>query len=128
MRFRLVYSKDYLIDIGSHVFPTAKYNLIKKRLLRDFGAEEIEFIEPPPARDEDVLLVHSKEYVEKLKNGALTREEILTLELPYSRELVRASFLCCGWTILASRIAKKDGLGIHIGGGFHHAFSDHGEG
>ena len=128
MRARLVYSKDYLVDIGNHVFPTLKYGLIKERLLKDFPQNEIEFLEPAPAQDEDVLLVHTAGYVNKLKTGALTREEELTLELPYSEGLVRASFLCCGGTILASRIAKEEGLGIHIGGGFHHAFPDHGEG
>lgn len=72
--------------------------------------------------------MHEKNYLDKLKKGTLTDEEIFRLELPYSKGIVRAALLCCGGTILASEIALTDRLGIHIGGGFHHAFPDHGEG
>jgi len=63
-----------------------------------------------------------------LKEGTLSDDEIRIMELPYSAEIVRASIICCGGTILAGRIALEDGIGIHLGGGFHHAFADHGEG
>ena len=128
MPFRLVYSKDYLVDIGNHVFPISKYKHIKERLLKSPFAREIEFLNPTKADDADILAVHTEEYLEKLKNGTLTREEIFALELPFSKGLVSAALLASGGTILASRIALKDALGIHIGGGFHHAFPDHGEG
>ncbi len=128
MHPRLVYSKDYCVDIGSHVFLTSKYVRVRERLLRDSAGKDIEFLTPPPARDEDVLRVHTQEYVKKLTSGTLSKEDIILLELPYSKALVDASFLCCGGTILASRVALEDGIGIHIGGGFHHAFPDHGEG
>ncbi|MBI4974255.1 MAG: histone deacetylase [Candidatus Omnitrophica bacterium] len=126
---RLVYSKDYAVDIGNHIFPTAKYNRIKERLLKESPLKiKIEFVTPKSSSDEDILLVHEKNYLDKLKKGTLTDEEIFRLELPYSKGIVRAALLCCGGTILASEIALTDRLGIHIGGGFHHAFPDHGEG
>lgn len=126
---RLVYSKDYAVDIGSHVFPTSKYKLIKEKLSKESAfTNRLTFVPPIPASDEDILAAHGREYLHKLKNDALTEEEILRLELPLSGELVNASILCCGGTIMASEIAFKDKLGIHIGGGFHHAFPDHGEG
>lgn len=126
---RLVYSKDYAVDIGNHVFPTSKYKSIKERLQKDPSVKKIiDYAVPSPAKDEEILLVHEKGYLDKLKNGALSEDEIFTLELPYSKELVRASLLCCGGTILASKIALEERVGIHIGGGFHHAFPDHGEG
>lgn len=125
---RLVYSKDYAVDIGSHIFPTSKYNRIKERLEGPPFKNKIDFVTPKIASDEDILLVHSKIYLDKLKKGTLTEEEVLRLELPYSKELFHASLVCCGGTILASGIALDDRLGIHIGGGFHHAFPDHGEG
>src|SRR5438045_7346221 len=50
------------------------------------------------------------------------------MEIPYSRELVRAFWLAAGGSILAADCALKDGIAINIGGGFHHAFPDHGEG
>jgi acetoin utilization deacetylase AcuC-like enzyme len=126
---RLVYSKTYAVDIGEHVFPTSKYDRIKENLLASPNPRiKLEFVTPAEASDDDVLLVHERGYLDKLKKGTLTPEEIFRLELPYSKALVRSSLVCCGGTILASRIALEDGLGIHIGGGFHHAFSDHGEG
>lgn len=125
---RLVYSKHYCVDIGQHVFPTVKYRLIYHKLIDEEKLSSSDFVEPEPAGDEDLFLVHTKEYVEKLKTGTLSAAEVLMLELPYSEELVRASYLCVGGTILASRIALETGVGIHIGGGFHHAFPDHGEG
>ncbi len=126
---RLVYSKDYAVDIGTHVFPTLKYNLIRERLLsRSAFKARLEFVQPEPAGDEDILLVHDKPYLEKLNKGELSDEEIFRLEVPYSKKLVSASLLCCGGTILATEIALSKRLGIHIGGGFHHAFPDHGEG
>lgn len=126
---RLVYSKDYAVDIGSHIFPTSKYKLIKDKLSKSSAfTNRLAFVSPVPASDDDILAVHDREYLDKLKNGTLTEGEIARLELPYSHQLVRASLLCCGGTIMASEIALKDKLGIHIGGGFHHAFPDHGQG
>lgn len=128
-RIRLVYSKDYAVDIGAHVFPTSKYNQIRERLQRErrFGPR-IDFVRPEPATDSEITAVHDRAYLEKLMKGSLSREEIFRLELPYSKELVRAAIVCCGGTIAACDIAFEERCGIHIGGGFHHAFADHGEG
>ena len=116
------------MDIGNHVFPTVKYRLIRDRLVKEGIMGEGDFVSPEIASDGDVLTVHTPRYLAKLKEGGLSREEILTLELPYSEGLVRSSLLCCGGTILACRMAVEGGIGIHLGGGFHHAFPDHGEG
>jgi acetoin utilization deacetylase AcuC-like enzyme len=125
---RVVYSDEYEVDIGPHVFPTEKYRLIRKGLMEEKVLGEGDFEFPQLASEEDVLLVHSKEYISKLKNGRLSAEEVFKLELPYSQKIVRSSYICVGGTILSSKIALERGLGIHIGGGFHHAFRDHGEG
>lgn len=125
---KIVYSEDYYVDIGDHVFPTVKYRLIHNRLIEERVLRKEDVVSPSIAGDEDVLLVHTPQYLKKLKEGKFSREEILTLELPYSKELVKSSLLCCGGTILASQMALKKGVGIHLGGGFHHAFADHGEG
>src|SRR5713226_1917659 len=126
--FKLVYSDDYYLPIGSHVFPAEKYKCIHDRLLASGIAEPSDFVIPRPATDEDVLLVHTPQYVEKLKTGTLSAREELELEVPYSPELVRAFWLAAGGSILAADHALNDGVAISIGGGFHHAFPDHGEG
>jgi acetoin utilization deacetylase AcuC-like enzyme len=126
--FKLVYSDDYYLPIGSHVFPAEKYKRIHDRLLASGIAAPSDFVVPSPATDRDVLLVHTPQYVEKLKTGTLSAREQLELEVPYSPELVRAFWLNAGGSILAADHALNDGMAISIGGGFHHAFPDHGEG
>ncbi len=126
--FKLVYSDDYYLPIGAHVFPAEKYRRIHDRLIGSGVAEHSDFISPHPASDEDVLLVHTPQYVHKLKTGTLTAREELEMEIPYSPELVRSFWLAAGGSILAANHALKDGVAFNIGGGFHHAFPDHGEG
>ena len=126
--FKLVYSDDYYLPIGSHVFPSEKYKCTHDRLLASGMAAPSDFVTPRPATDQDVLLVHTPQYVHKLKTGTLTALEELELEVPYSPELVRAFWLAAGGSVLAASHALDDGVAISLGGGFHHAFPDHGEG
>ena len=126
--FKLVYSDDYYLPIGAHVFPAEKYNRIHERLLASGVAASSDFVVPLPATDQDVLRVHTPQYVQKLKTGTLSAREQLELEVPYSPELVRAFWLAAGGSILAADHALNDGVAFSIGGGFHHAFPDHGEG
>jgi acetoin utilization deacetylase AcuC-like enzyme len=128
LAFKLVYSDDYYLPIGAHVFPAEKYRRIHDRLIATGIADASDFVTPQPASDQDILLVHRPEYVHKLKTGTLSAREELQLEVPYSPELVRAFWLAAGGSILAADYALKDGVAINIGGGFHHAFPDHGEG
>jgi acetoin utilization deacetylase AcuC-like enzyme len=125
---KLVYSDRYDLNLGSHVFPSTKYRLVKEKVLREHIAEPGDFVEPSPASDDDIALVHNREYLRKLQAGRLSYVEILRLEIPYSPELVRAVWLCTGGSILAGRLALEDGACVNVGGGFHHAYPDHGEG
>jgi acetoin utilization deacetylase AcuC-like enzyme len=126
--FKLVYSDDYYLPIGAHVFPAEKYQRVHKRLIQTGVAEPSDFVAPRPASDRDILLVHTPVYVQKLKAGALSAHEELQLEIPYSPELVRAFWLAAGGSILAADLALRERVAFNIGGGFHHAFPDHGEG
>jgi len=126
--FKLVYSEGYYLPIGQHVFPAQKYRLIYQRLITSGIAEQTDFVEPKPALDKDILLVHTSEYVYKLQYGMLTAAEELQMEIPYSEELVDAYWLAAGGSILAAHHALAEGVAFNIGGGFHHAFPNHGEG
>jgi acetoin utilization deacetylase AcuC-like enzyme len=101
---------------------------VHDRLLALKVAEAADFVAPRAAADEDILLVHTPQYVQKLKTGTLSAREELEMELPYSPELVRAFWLAAGGSVLAADYALNNGVAINIGGGFHHAFPDHGEG
>lgn len=126
--FKLIYSDGYDLHLGAHVFPSQKFRLIHDRLLSAGIASPEDFVAPEPAADEDVLRVHSRDYVRKLKTGSLSATEIARLEIPYSREMIEACWLAAGGSILAGRCALADGWAANIGGGFHHACPDHGEG
>lgn len=126
--FKLVYDERYDLNLGAHVFPSQKFRLIHDRLLEDKLAEADDFLAPKPAVDEDILRVHSQDYVYKLKSGSLSQAEILRMEVPYSKKLVQACWLAAGGSILAGERAIEDGWGANVGGGFHHACADHGEG
>jgi acetoin utilization deacetylase AcuC-like enzyme len=126
--FKVVYHPNYDLNLGLHVFPSQKFRLIQLQLLRDEIAAPEDFVLPEEATDADLLRVHTPEWIGKLKNGTLTASEIMKLEVPYSPELARAVWLAAGGSILAGQLALRDGFGCNLGGGFHHAFANHGEG
>ena len=125
---KLVYSDRYDLNLGNHVFPSVKYRLVKENLLHEHIVAPGDFIEPPPASDDDIALVHHREYLRRLQTGKLSYLEVLRLEIPYSPELIRAVWLSAGGSILAGRLTLEDGVAVNVGGGFHHAYPDHGEG
>jgi acetoin utilization deacetylase AcuC-like enzyme len=125
---KLIYDDRYDLNLGAHVFPSQKYRLVYERLLQDAIASQEDFLKPLPASDEDILRVHSQDYVYKLKTGSLTRAEVMRMEVPYSTELIEACWLAAGGSILSARRALEEGFSANLGGGFHHAYPDHGEG
>ena len=126
--FKVVYHPNYDLNLGPHVFPSQKFRLIQLMLLRDEIAGPEDFVLPEEATNSDLLRVHTAEWLGKLRNGTLTPGEIMKLEVPYSPELARAVWLAAGGSILAGQLALRHGFGCNLGGGFHHAFANHGEG
>jgi len=126
--YPLIYHDQYDLNLGAHVFPAVKYRLVRQRLMEEGLAGDGDFLAPEPAGDEQLLLVHDRGWLQRLKTGTLSYEEVIRLEIPYSRQMVNAFLLAAGGTILAGRCALEGGVGFNIGGGFHHAFAGHGEG
>ena len=122
---RVIYSPRYEMPLGGHVWPTAKYRLIAERLA---GRTEFTFDAPSAASWDDLALVHTHEYLEKLRLNSLTPEEVATLELPWRPEIADGFRMMVGGTCAAVSCALRDGAAAHIGGGLHHAFANHGEG
>ncbi len=124
---KFVYSDRYKLDIGAHVFPTDKYLLVHDRLAADGLAKPGDFVEPPEPNPEEVRLVHTDEYVDDMLNLRWTPRTVRS-ELPLTWEVVNGYFLHASGTVQACRLALENGVAMHIGGGFHHAFADQGEG
>ena len=123
-----VTSDAYRVDIGAHVFPTEKYAALRQRLLAEHGAQPVDFIDPPAASAAEVLRVHTPSYFSRCRDNRLKQREIMQLELPWSPQLFEASVRSVRGTIISGDLATQHGIGLHLGGGFHHAFADHGEG
>jgi len=111
-----------------HRFPIAKYALLRQIVLDD-GIVPAECMHDPSrvSRD-DLLLVHTADYVDRFTHGKLTDEEIRRLGFPWSDALVERSFRAAGGTAEAARFALAHGIAMNLAGGTHHAFPSHGEG
>jgi acetoin utilization deacetylase AcuC-like enzyme len=146
----IVYAARYHIDIGLHVFPTEKYARVADHYVGD-GPRPAAVIEPEPATWQQLALVHTGEYLAKMRDGTMTPEDVGQLELPWSTAMVEGFRLMVGGTIRAALIAcglqhddqtqsaqsaqrikpfagSPFNVVAHIGGGLHHAFPNHGEG
>ena len=101
----VVYSPRYRIDIGPHVFPTDKYQRVHARLIETGVIRPSDVVEPEPAGWADLERVHTADYLERLRHGAMTPADVQQLELPWSREMVEGFRLMTGGTIQAALIA-----------------------
>ena len=126
---RVFYTPRYYADIGEdHIFPIRKFEMVRDRLVEEGTLQLADLREPEPASVEDVLLVHTRDYVSRLCDGNLTAAELRRLGLPWSRALVQRSFYAVGGTIAAARSALEEGIASNLAGGTHHSFADRGEG
>ncbi len=126
---KVFYSPYYYADIGeNHVFPIRKFELVRDKLLAEGTLKSTNLVEPQPAKIGDVELVHTRDYITRLRAGRLTGREVRRLGLPWSKSLVRRSFLATAGTIRAARWALKNRVASNLAGGTHHAFPDRGEG
>ena len=147
-----LYAADWArVDLPpGHRFPMEKYLLTREAIEKespDFLKYSMRF--SPTARKEDVLLVHDKEYVERVLTQKLTREEARTIGFPMSEESdgyaskflsedetkrgeqhVTRSLASTGGTIKMTRDVLEHGFmwAGQLAGGTHHAFAGHGEG
>jgi acetoin utilization deacetylase AcuC-like enzyme len=98
----VVYSPRYRIDLGLHVFPTEKYPLVYGQLLARALIQPSDVVEPVAAEWEQLALVHTGEYLARLRDGTMTDDDVAQLEIPYSREMVDGFRVMVGGTIEAA--------------------------
>jgi acetoin utilization deacetylase AcuC-like enzyme len=124
---RCVYSERYRMDFLGHVFPTEKYPMIAEQLEEEGILDSKDIVEPIPPDPEDLALVHDPAYIRDLIELRWTRSTMFS-ELPLNRSIIEGFILAAGGTCETSRIALRDGIGYHVGGGFHHASRARAEG
>jgi len=120
---RVVFSPKYEVGYGDHSFATKKFSLVARGL-----SSSCTFVEPPEPSRAELLLAHDAAWIDKVVSAKMSPDDIERLEIPFSPEISRAHLLAVGGTLLAARDALEYGVGLHCGGGSHHAFRDHGEG
>ncbi|WP_369811125.1 histone deacetylase family protein [Hymenobacter mellowenesis] len=126
---RLATSDHYTLDLPEgHRFPIAKYALIREQLLWQGIAAPADFYEPGLCAEQDVLRVHTAEYWHKVRDLQLSPAEVRRLGLPQSPQLVRRSLSSSAGTLQSALHALRDGIGLNLAGGTHHAFAERGEG
>lgn len=126
---KIFHSDEFHISLpDGHRFPMGKYSLLRQRVEASELSETCTLGVPDQATDEEILAVHTPEYVEKIRTGALSGMEVRRMGFPWSPQLAERSFRSVGGTLAASRAAMKDGTAVNLSGGTHHAFPDRGEG
>jgi acetoin utilization deacetylase AcuC-like enzyme len=121
------YSQAYIADIGFHVFPIEKYRLVANALKEQHHISQAAFIEPQAATRVQLLRVHTERYLDDL-DDCLWTPRTSQSELPLNAQIVRMFALACGGTMCAAALALDEGVAVHLGGGFHHAFAEKAEG
>jgi acetoin utilization deacetylase AcuC-like enzyme len=113
---------------NGHRFPISKYTLLRERVIAE-GIVPFDHVHDPGRVDrEDLLLVHTADYIDRFTIGQLTRDEERRLGFPWSEALVERSYRAAGGTLEATRHAVTHGISMNLAGGTHHAFPGHGEG
>ncbi len=124
----VVYSEHYALSLGEHPWHTSKYARVLDRLKTQGVLTDQDVIEARLAEDEDILRVHTLEFWQKLNDVDFSMEEIERLEIPVNQAVVDFFWRTAGGSIQASEQALQDGVCVHLGGGFHHAYPSYGSG
>jgi len=111
-----------------HRFPMDKYELLPQQLILEGTVEEDQFFSPGFLTDDIILLTHSTDYLDKLKNLTLSKKEIRSIGFPVRSDLIHRGRCIAQGTIDCARYAFDYGVALNIAGGTHHAYSDRGEG
>ncbi len=111
-----------------HRFPMIKYELLPEQLLYEGTVKEDNFFHPQQLTEEQILLTHTKTYLDKLEQLNLTRKEERNIGFPVKKSLIeRGKFISHG-TYECAQFAMQYGVSLNIAGGTHHAYADRGEG
>ncbi len=123
----IAYEAGRAPDFQGHIFPVEKYELTYMLLAKAGLLEYVDVVAPPPASREDLLLAHEPGYVDDFL-GSVSSPAMLSSELPVADDIRDFFLATTGGSILAVRHSLARGVGMNLGGGFHHAFPDHAEG
>ncbi|MCL4112352.1 UNVERIFIED_CONTAM: hypothetical protein GTU68_039643 [Idotea baltica] len=105
-----------------------KYELIAEQLLYEGIIDQQSFFHPEKMKDEELLLTHTSEYIDKLNHLQLSRKEARAIGFHISKELIVRGKHITNGTLKCAYHAMESGVSLNVAGGTHHSFADHGEG
>ncbi len=122
------YSDHFVLPLPEgHRFPMAKYRLLRDRVAAELPG--VTLIEAPVASDEELMRVHTPQYVGEVTEGRLSPAQQREIGFPWSSAMVERSRRSVGATVAAARAALAGGgVAVNLAGGTHHAYADHGSG
>lgn len=125
----IYYTDRFVLPLpDGHRFPMTKYERLRRAVEAAPWAAEAELLEPDAADDRTLGRAHGPEYLRRVATGGLAPGEQRRIGFPWSPGLVERSRRSAGATLAAARAALRDGVGVNLAGGTHHAFADAGEG
>ena len=126
---KIYYCDHFVLPLPEgHRFPMEKYARLRVRVVQGNLVDREDLVVPAPISDWELGRVHTREYIERVRDGTLSREEIRRIGFPWSPALVERSRRSVGGTLAAAHSALEDGWAVNLAGGTHHAFPDCGEG
>ncbi|MBA1271803.1 histone deacetylase family protein [Stutzerimonas azotifigens] len=129
MPLPLVFHDDYSPPLPpGHRFPMEKFRLLRDHLVASGLTTDQALLRPELCPTELLTLAHDTGYVERYCTGAMSREELRRLGLPWSEALAQRTVRAVGGSLLAADRALEHGLACHLAGGTHHAHRDHASG
>jgi acetoin utilization deacetylase AcuC-like enzyme len=124
----IYYTDRFVLPLPEgHQFPMRKYALLRQRVC-DAGLVPVDHLQVPAATDAQLMRAHDPEYLRRVQAGGLSDLEVRRIGFPWSAAMVERSRRSAGATIASCRAALRDGWGVNLAGGTHHAFRDRGEG
>jgi acetoin utilization deacetylase AcuC-like enzyme len=104
----------------------AKYARLRERV--QIELPQVSLVEAPAAQNDDLLLAHDADYVQRVVAGGLSAAEQRAIGFPWSVEMVERSRRSVGATLAACAAAAAQGVAANLAGGTHHAQRDRGQG
>ena len=124
-----IYHPDYDIPLPTnHRFTAKKHADLLSLLKKSKISDKSRIFKPKPANRDQIHLVHTKSYVDKIESGNLSKSEKNILGLPWSKELLKRAYLDINGTLTAAKLALKHSIACHLAGGTHHAHANFGSG
>lgn len=134
MRCKIVYRSEYFSGIRAknahQSFDVMKFKKIRDQLIKERLIRRRDVLTAPRISEEDLLLVHTKEYLDSLKDP-IKVGEILNLDYvnPWDEYIFEYFRYVAGGTLLATQYALDHHFTVfNLGGGYHHGHPDRSEG